>query len=92
MHKDFYDRLQMIAKEDNDREERLGRSLPSRLTILLAGGHKIDNCSLIDGENSLDDGSIDVVTQTDGPEACWIVPLSQIAAIHQRYPTEEAGA
>jgi hypothetical protein len=92
MHKDLYDRIQSIAREDNEREERLGRSLPSRLTIFLVGGHEIPVCHLIDGENSLDDQSIDVVTPEDGRSANWIVPLSAIAAIHHTYPDEAASA
>jgi hypothetical protein len=86
MHKDLYDRLQQIALEDNEREEKLGRPLPSRLKIYLSGGHVIDDCYLLDGENSLDDASIDVKRDEDGLDAVYIVPLGHIAAIYQTYP------
>lgn len=88
MCKTVWERLEGIAKEDSAREDRLGRSCPSVLTILLMGGHSIKDCHLVDGVNSLDDESIDVVTDESGTDKVWIVPLSAIAALHQTYPKE----
>lgn len=88
MHKDLWSRVEQIAQEDFDREESKEGG-PSRLDIYLLGGSVIFDCHLVDSLNSLDDQSIDVVRDEDGLNAVWIVPLSAIAAIHQRYPKPE---
>jgi hypothetical protein len=92
MYADLHARLATLAEEDNDREERLGRAEPLRMTIYLVGGHVIEDCALSDGLNGLDDQSIDVTTPADDFQSWWIVPLAHIVAIHARYPKEETPA
>lgn len=88
MAKDMWERISQIGEEDSDREDRLGRRLPSRLRLLLVGGGSIDDCYLVDGVNSIDDRSIDVIQPILAPGALVIVPIAQICALFQRYPDE----
>jgi hypothetical protein len=92
MHKTFYSRIEAIAEEDFEREQELGASCPSKLDLVLKGGHVLSGCWLQDSLNSLDDESIDVCTpdtQADEERGMiWVVPIAAIVALKQTYPRE----
>ena len=88
-------RLDFIGQEDTEREQTLGGRCPSTLHVFLVSGLVLDNVELVDGVNSVDGASIDLrkrLGQIPGEEIHWIVAISQIAAIRQIYPSEEAEA
>lgn len=88
-------RLDFIGQEDTEREETLGGRCPSALQVYLASGFVLYDVELSDGVNSVDGDSIDLRGRRGeiaGEGVHWIVAISQIAAIQQIYPTEEAEA
>jgi hypothetical protein len=92
MFSDMHARIGLIAKEDSDRAEELGRNSPSYLRIVLKGGVELPLCHLVDGENSHDDETIDVVEVGEGRPGghrVWMIQTSEIAALEQRYPYRE---
>lgn len=97
MHATMHARLMAIATADNDREDRLGARCPVRLDLYLVGGHEAYNFALADGENSVDDKSIDLRhcdMSSEEVGACRIVAIDHIVMIAETWPTaaEEAAA
>jgi hypothetical protein len=91
MFKDMHERLGNIATEDSDREERLGFACPIRLDLFLAGGHELRDVCLVDGENSLDDETIDVclLSERDKADAApYSVAIAHIAMFRHTWPGE----
>jgi hypothetical protein len=93
MNKDMWDALHGYAVQDNEREERLGKPCPGELTLYLSGGHTIGPCYFLDGENGVDDQSIEVTASpTSAPgaygDSSTTVAIAHIAAFTHRYPKE----
>lgn len=90
MFKSMHERLSQIATEDNDREDRIGVACPIRLDLWLSGGHTLTNVALVDGENSLDDHSIDVRSRSALPtdNETFTVAIAHIVAFRHVWPEE----
>lgn len=89
MFQDLHARLANIATADNDREDRLGVACPIKLDLWLAGGHELRDVSLVDGENSLDDGTIDVCLRSDagGVDQVYTVAIAHIVMLRHVWPS-----
>lgn len=90
MYESMYARLENIATEDNDREDRLGTSCPIKLDLWLVGGHQLRDVALVDGLNSLDDETIDLKLRTAPPtaEGTYTVAIAHIAMLRHTWPCE----
>jgi hypothetical protein len=84
MCKDLYDKLVHLAGCDDAAAADGGE--PLRLNILLRSGREIQNVSLVDGSNSLDDQSIDVIPKGLDRECEWTIVIAEIAAIQTIFP------
>ena len=85
MYASMHLRLAAIASDDSDREEQLGVACPIKLGLYLSGGHEVQNCWLADGENSLDDASIDVMVGE--PPVLRVIAIAHIVMVRVAYPS-----
>ncbi|HEX8485724.1 hypothetical protein [Sphingomonas sp.] len=92
MFASMHDRIGLIATEDSDREQEIGARCPSHLKIILVTGHVFDNLRLIDGLNSHDDETFDVIEahhDHPGGGVSWTIVSAHVVAIEQAFPTED---
>ena len=93
MFANMHTRLGLIATEDSEREQEYGVRCPSTLWLHLKSGLQIGPCELTDGENSHDDETIDVTMLGHGICAGnaygWTLQSSEIAALQQRFPSDD---